>query len=89
LTDFNEDTRKLIYYEIDSRKNSRTESLSKLTKENISSFYHTISPIILPILEITKEEYDEIIDSININFEKNKCFNNMHRFYARKKLPED
>ncbi|CAB4420613.1 unnamed protein product [Rhizophagus irregularis] len=88
MTDFNEDIRKLLYYEnIDT--DSQINMTRKLSKENISSFYHTISPIILPILEITKEEYDEIIDTININFEKNKCFNNMHRFYARKKLAEE
>ncbi|GBB86499.1 hypothetical protein RclHR1_12920006 [Rhizophagus clarus] len=90
MTDFNEDSRKLLYYDTESHPESpQINMVTKLSKENISSFYHTISPFILPILGITKEECDEITDTIDINFEKNKCFNNMHRFYARKKLPED
>jgi hypothetical protein len=58
----------------------------KISKENLKLFYHSISPIILPILVITQKEYDEIVDTINIEFEKNKCFNNVYRFYARKTI---
>ncbi|RIA88298.1 S-adenosyl-L-methionine-dependent methyltransferase [Glomus cerebriforme] len=86
LTDFKKETRKLLYYEKIDTDINRT---GKLIKENIISFYHNISPIILPILRITQKEYDEIVDTVNINFEKNKCFNNIYRYYARKKSLEN
>ncbi|CAG8681958.1 7290_t:CDS:1, partial [Acaulospora morrowiae] len=33
---------------------------------------------------MTQKEYNEMLDSADEDWKRNKCYNHMHRFYARK-----
>ncbi|CAG8438907.1 8530_t:CDS:2 [Funneliformis mosseae] len=83
LTDFQKETCQLHHHE----KMDSTDSINmagRISKEIVISFYHAISPMLIPALGVTQKEYDEIVDSISGELEKNKSFNNLYRYYARK-----
>ncbi|CAG8521548.1 13790_t:CDS:2 [Acaulospora morrowiae] len=59
--------------------------LGKAAIDNIKTAIHSMKLVLIPLLEVTPEKFEEMVEVCGKEFEDNKSYHEIGRIYGRKK----